>query len=297
MAADSKSSSSLYSLSQLLVNFQFNIIWNSSCLLKNKTFIYSRYYDEACNQWRFRLHRLAPGQHRNVAAEWTVGDVEAALTGQGIEPLTSAPNLHLRHQSAGPVIEFPSPQNPGTEPRHRTQPPNPTRAINSRLNDLRAKIDYEISMFITSLNCYKYLLWRIRGFLALPMAIHRSKLIITCFIIIIVANFATLLLFSNSFCRKLLSNNQDEKRCFSYDVTLSFLWLVRFVSTTLHKNARDCTVTSQHLVNNNLTCQRCFFNSFTLAVAQSRSKGSFTRATTVVRLHFLEDIFEDARLY
>ena len=56
---------------------------------------YSRYYAEACNEWRGHLRGLAPGLHCAVpilstSQRWrVVGDAVGDLTDPGFEPWTS----------------------------------------------------------------------------------------------------------------------------------------------------------------------------------------------------------------
>ena len=65
-----------------------NTLKSFSCL---KSSLYSRYYAEACNEWRGSSPRRSAGATRNTASKKHCSGVNTVsnLTGVGIEPLTS----------------------------------------------------------------------------------------------------------------------------------------------------------------------------------------------------------------
>ena len=58
-------------------------------MYQTKSSLYSRYYAEACHEWRAHLRCLTPGQlsSEEISRRWrAVGDTVTDSTGPGIEP-------------------------------------------------------------------------------------------------------------------------------------------------------------------------------------------------------------------
>ena len=106
---------------------------------KIKFSLYSRYYAEACNEWRVHLCDLTPGQHsfEETSQRWrTVDDTVSDLTGPVIKPQASrTDSVRLATELTGRLFSSKCLTEISTEikvsTRSSSQQPHPSKVSNA----------------------------------------------------------------------------------------------------------------------------------------------------------------------